>query len=85
MIIRGGTVAIHAPRTCLRLGCEDVTIAYRRTRKEMPAVEEVVELAEEEGVKLAMLTIPTEIKGLDGRIMGLHWLQAKRVKKEGSD
>ena len=85
VIIGGGNVAIDAARTCLRLGCEDVTIAYRRTRKEMPADEEEVEHAEEEGVKLAMLTIPMEIKGQDGHINALHCLQAKLVKKEGSD
>jgi len=85
VIIGGGNVAIDAARTCLRLGCEDVTIAYRRTRKEMPADEEEVEHAEEEGVKLAMLTIPKEIKGQDGCIKALHCLQAKLVKKEGSD
>ena len=85
VIIGGGNVAIDAARTCLRLGCEDVTIAYRRTRKEMPADEEEVEHAEEEGVKMAMLTIPKEIKGQDGRIKALHCLQAKLIKKEGSD
>ena len=62
-----------------------MTIAYRRTRKEMPADEEEVEHAEEEGVKLNMLTIPVEIKGQDGRIRALHCLQAKLVEKEGSD
>ncbi|MCG6909052.1 MAG: FAD-dependent oxidoreductase [Deltaproteobacteria bacterium] len=85
VIIGGGNVAIDAARTCLRLGSEEVTIAYRRTRKEMPADEEEVEHAEEEGVKLAMLTIPTEVKGKDGDITALHCLQAKLVKKKGSE
>ena len=43
-------MAIDAARSCIRLGCEEVTIVYRRTRSEMPADEEEVEQAEEEGV-----------------------------------
>ena len=37
VVIGGGNVAIDAARTCLRLGCKEVTLAYRRTRTEMPA------------------------------------------------
>ena len=85
VIIGGGNVAVDAARTCLRLGCEEVTIAYRRTRKEMPADEEEVEQAEEEGVRLALLTIPVKIKGQDGGISALHCLQAKLAPKKGSD
>jgi NADPH-dependent glutamate synthase beta subunit-like oxidoreductase len=85
VIIGGGNVAIDAARTCLRLGCEEVTIAYRRTRKEMPADEEEVEQAEEEGVNLSFLTIPVEIKGSRGKITGLQCQTAKLIKKEGSD
>ena len=43
IVIGGGNVAIDAARTCLRLGCESVTLAYRRTRAEMPADPEEVE------------------------------------------
>jgi NADPH-dependent glutamate synthase beta subunit-like oxidoreductase len=85
VIIGGGNVAIDAARTCLRLGCDDVTIAYRRTRQEMPADEEEVEQAEEEGVNLSFLTIPVEIKGENGKVTGLQCQRAKLVKKEGSD
>jgi len=85
VVIGGGNVAIDAARTCLRLGCEEVTVAYRRTRREMPADAEEVAQAEEEGVHLSMLTIPVEIKGADGRIKALRCVQAKLVQKEGSD
>jgi len=84
VIIGGGNVAIDAARTCLRLGSEEVTIAYRRTRSEMPADEEEVEQAEEEGVRLAFLTIPTGLTGVDGRLTGLQCLRAELVRKEGS-
>jgi NADPH-dependent glutamate synthase beta subunit-like oxidoreductase/ferredoxin len=84
VIIGGGNVAIDTARTCLRLGSEEVTIAYRRTRSEMPADEEEVEQAEEEGVRLAFLTIPTGLTGVDGRLTGLQCLRAELVRKEGS-
>ena len=84
-IIGGGNVAIDAARTCIRLGCEEVTIAYRRTRAEMPADEEEVLHAEQESVNLNFLTIPIEVKGQNGRVTGLKCLRARLVAREGSD
>ncbi|HIC96044.1 TPA: FAD-dependent oxidoreductase, partial [Candidatus Bipolaricaulota bacterium] len=49
VIIGGGNTAIDAARTALRLGAEEVHIYYRRGREEMPASEEEIEGAEEEG------------------------------------
>ncbi len=85
VIIGGGNVAIDAARTCLRLGCEEVTLAYRRTRHEMPADAEEVEQAEEEGVRFAMLTIPMAVQGSGGGITGMQCLKAKLVSIPGSD
>ncbi len=85
VIVGGGNVAIDAARTCLRLGCQEVTLAYRRTRLEMPADQEEVEQAEEEGVRFAMLTIPVAVQG-DGRgVAGLQCLQARLVGVPVSD
>jgi len=85
IIIGGGNVAIDAARTCLRLGSESVTLAYRRTRSEMPADTEEVEQAEEEGIRLEFLNIPEEIVGRQGRVAGLKCLRAKLVTREGQD
>jgi NADPH-dependent glutamate synthase beta subunit-like oxidoreductase/ferredoxin len=85
IIIGGGNVAIDAARTCLRLGCRSVTVAYRRTRMEMPADIEEIEQAEEEDVRFQFLTIPVAIEGRDGQLNGLRCLQAKLVTKAGSD
>jgi NADPH-dependent glutamate synthase beta subunit-like oxidoreductase/formate hydrogenlyase subunit 6/NADH:ubiquinone oxidoreductase subunit I len=85
VVIGGGNVAIDAARTCLRLGSESVTLAYRRTRSEMPADTEEVEQAEEEGIRLEFLNIPEEIVGRQGRLEGLRCLRAKLVTKEGQD
>ncbi len=59
-VIGGGDTAIDAARVCRRLGAE-VTILYRRTRTEMPAIEEEIVGAEEEGVKFEFLAAPISI------------------------
>jgi thioredoxin reductase/ferredoxin len=85
VIVGGGNVAIDAARTCLRLGCDEVTLAYRRTRNEMPADEEEVEQAEEEGVRFAMLTIPVSVQNDGQGMTGLQCLEAKLVLARGGD
>jgi ferredoxin len=84
VVVGGGNVAIDAARTCLRLGSETVTIAYRRTRKEMPADEEEVAQAEEEGVRFAFLAVPVAVVGENGQLSGLECLDAKLEAKAGS-
>jgi NADPH-dependent glutamate synthase beta subunit-like oxidoreductase len=81
-VIGGGNVAIDAARTLIRLGCEDVILVYRRTRSEMPANVEEVRQAEEEGVRLAFLTIPLEILGENRRVKGLKCLRAKLAEPD---
>ncbi len=61
LVVGGGNTAIDAARTSIRLGAREVTILYRRTRNEMPAWDEEVDAAEEEGVKLRMLSAPLKI------------------------
>lgn len=64
LVVGGGDTAIDAARISRRLGA-DVTIVYRRTRKEMPAIEEEIVGAEEEGIKFHYLVAPLELK-MDG-------------------
>lgn len=71
-IIGGGNVAIDVARSALRLGAEDVRILYRRTRKEMPAWEEEIHAAEEEGTKIEYLTAPVEVLDENGSLKGLR-------------
>lgn len=85
VIVGGGNVAIDAARTCLRLGSEEVIIAYRRTRVEMPADVEELDQAEEEGILLSFLTMPKAILGRDDQLTGLLCLRAEMIRKEGSD
>jgi len=60
-VIGGGNVAMDAARTALRLGAEEVTVVYRRSRKEMPARDEEIHHAEEEGIVFRLLNNPTRI------------------------
>ena len=67
-VIGGGNAAIDAARTALRLGTEEVTIVYRRSRDEMPADPEEIEEALEEGVNVVFLAAPKRISSEDGRL-----------------
>ncbi|KUO75795.1 MAG: hypothetical protein APF81_23080 [Desulfosporosinus sp. BRH_c37] len=61
VVVGGGNTAIDAARTAIRLGVKDVTLVYRRTRKEMPATAEEVTEALEEGVKVEFLAVPIKL------------------------
>jgi len=75
VIIGGGDVAIDSARSALRLGADEVTILYRRTRVEMPAREEEVEAAKEEGVKIQYLVAPVEILCEHGKVTTLKCIR----------
>jgi glutamate synthase (NADPH/NADH) small chain len=62
-VVGGGNVAMDAVRSSMRLGADEVRIVYRRSRTEMPAREEEIENAEEEGVIFDLLVNPVEILG----------------------
>jgi NADH-quinone oxidoreductase subunit F len=64
-VVGGGAVAIDAARTSLRLGAKKVHILYRRTRQDMPAWNEEVEGAFQEGIQFHFLTNPVGILGPD--------------------
>lgn len=67
-VIGGGNTAIDAARTALRLGAKKVTLVYRRTRREMPALEIEVEEAFEEGVVPEFLSAPVKIEEKGGQL-----------------
>jgi len=62
-VVGAGNVAMDSARTALRLGAEEVSIVYRRSRNEMPAREEEIENAEEEGIDFKLLRNPVKIIG----------------------
>lgn len=74
IVIGGGDTAIDAARVSKRLGAE-VTILYRRTRAEMPAIKSEIEGALEEGVRIEFLAAPVEILQKDGRAVGMRCIR----------
>jgi glutamate synthase (NADPH/NADH) small chain len=74
-VIGGGNVALDSARTALRLGAEEVSIVYRRSRNEMPARAEEVSHAAEEGVFFKLLTLPQRILGENGWVRGMECLE----------
>ncbi len=83
-VIGGGNVAIDAARTALRLGAGEVSIVYRRSRREMPAAEEEIEEAEEEGVALRYLAAPTRIIGKGGKVSALECVKMELTEPDES-
>jgi len=77
VVIGGGDVAIDSARSALRLGAEQVSILYRRTRAEMPAREEEIKEAELEGIKIEYLVAPVEILSPDGKVTAIKCSRMK--------
>jgi heterodisulfide reductase subunit A len=75
VVIGGGNVAVDAARTALRLGCEKVTIVYRRSRSEMPAYAEEIEGALSEGIRIEYLTAPLAVMGANGKVVGIKCIR----------
>jgi NADPH-dependent glutamate synthase beta subunit-like oxidoreductase len=69
-VIGGGNTATDAARSARRLGAE-VYILYRRSRHEMPASDEEIEEALEEGIKIEYLVTPVEVLVKEGKVSGL--------------
>jgi glutamate synthase (NADPH) small chain len=76
-VVGGGNVAMDSARTALRLGAK-VTIAYRRSEKELPARLEEVQHAKEEGIEFKFLSEPVELLGNEkGWVTGMMCVQMK--------
>jgi glutamate synthase (NADPH/NADH) small chain len=58
VVIGGGNTAMDVAGTAVRLGAQQVTVLYRRTRDLLPARREEVHAAEEEGVRFQFQAAP---------------------------
>jgi NADH-quinone oxidoreductase subunit F len=77
-VIGGGNTAVDAARTAVRLGSEEVTIVYRRTQAEMPAFEDEIQEAREEGIEFIFLAAPIRIfTGKSGQVTGMECIRMK--------
>ena len=75
LVIGGGNSAMDAARTARRIASGPVTVVYRRTRREMPAIEEEVEEVLAEGVSLEELASPTRVILEEGKVAALECIR----------
>jgi heterodisulfide reductase subunit A len=76
-VIGGGDAAVDAARVAVRLGARDVTVIYRRSNVEIPAIPSEVEDAKQEGVKFMMLTNPIEVLSARGVLTGVRCVRMR--------
>ena len=84
VVVGGGFTAIDSARTAVRLGAKSVYVAYRRTREEMPAAKEEIEVAEAEGISFIYLAAPVRVVSSDGKVAGLELCVQTLGKKDES-
>ena len=70
VVVGGGNTAMDCARSALRLGAK-VTVAYRRTREQMPAIKEEIEDAMREGAEFVFLANPVEFTARDGHVQAM--------------
>ena len=84
VVIGGGNVAMDSARTARRLGAE-VHLIYRRSRVEMPARDEEIHHAEEEGIRFQLLTNPIRYLGDEqGWVTGAECLRMELGEPDAS-
>jgi len=74
-VVGGGNAAVDAARAALRLGAREVSLIYRRSRAEMPAIPQEIEEMEQEGVKIIFLANPVKILSRNGRLSGVQCIR----------
>ncbi|MFW5999552.1 MAG: NADPH-dependent glutamate synthase [Halanaerobiaceae bacterium] len=83
-VIGAGNVAMDAARTALRLDADEVSIVYRRSEAEMPARQEEIEHAKEEGVEFRILNNPVCYHGQDGRVDKMECVRMELGEEDDS-
>ena len=85
VVLGGGNVAMDAARCAKRLGAEHVAIAYRRSEQEMPARQEEIHHAKEEGIEFLFLTTPTAMLGDEkGEVRALQCIKMQLGEPDAS-
>jgi len=83
-VIGGGNAAVDAARVAQRLGAKEVTIVYRRSRAEMPAVATEVDEAEREGVNIHFLAAPVKVLSKDEQLTGIECIRMELGEPDAS-
>ncbi|HSJ55714.1 MAG TPA: FAD-dependent oxidoreductase, partial [Anaerolineae bacterium] len=80
-VVGGGITAVDAATTALRLGAQEVSLVYRRSRGEIPAYPWELEEAEAEGIRLVPETVATRILGQNGRVTGMECARSRQLSR----
>lgn len=84
-VIGAGNTAMDSARVALRIGAEEVSIVYRRSRKESPARAEELHHAVQEGVRFHWLTNPARVLGNEaGWARGLECVEMELGEPDAS-
>ncbi|MCX5810989.1 MAG: FAD-dependent oxidoreductase [Proteobacteria bacterium] len=83
-VIGGGNTAVDCARTAKRLGCENVSIIYRRTRDEMPAAYEEIEALLNEGIEIQFLVTPVRFYADNGTLSRMECIRMELGEPDAS-
>ena len=82
VIVGGGNTALDSARTALRLGAKQVSIVYRRRRRQMPGHSHEINDAEAEGVLLFLLAAPLRLIGARNKLSMVECIRMKLVEAD---
>ncbi len=77
VVLGAGNTAADVATQAVRLGAENVTMAYRRTEREMSAFAYEYELCKADGIAFQWLAQPVEFVQHDGRLTGVRMIRVK--------
>lgn len=83
VVIGGGNTAMDVAR-CARRAGSSVIVVYRRTRNEMPAIEDEIEEAQREGVEFKFLATPKKIERGEGGGLNIIFQKMKLGEPDAS-
>ena len=81
LIIGGGDVSMDISRTIKRLGAKTVKVIYRRSREEMPAEDNEIDGAINDGVEFLFQTNIVRVLG-DNKVTGIECIKTELIEKE---
>ncbi len=79
VVIGAGNTAVDVATEAVRLGADQVTIAYRRTAADMPAFQYEYELAKSDGVRFLWEVQPMAFHDGGGRLTGIDFLRLSNL------
>ncbi len=82
VVVGGGNVAMDCARSALRMGVEEVHIAYRRAEEQMPADNEEIHAAKEEGIQFHFLSQPVRVISEDNKVIGIEFIKMELGEKD---